>query len=109
MNKTFSTSDYLERVNRALEEFQVSREVHDREVFYQFLEQVHSSTGNLLLLFGGKSVGKSLVLRDFAAKLDDTTNMWPWRVDARDFAGRISPSWDYKILQRVLPARIIWV
>jgi hypothetical protein len=82
-----STGDYLDRVSRALEDFQHSGEVHDREVFYQFLERVHKSKGNLLLVLGGKSVGKSLVLRDFAAKLDESTKMWPLLVDGRSFAG----------------------
>jgi hypothetical protein len=85
-----STHDYLNRVYSALEEFQNSGEVHDREDFYQFLGKVHTSKGNFLLVLGGKSVGKSLVLRDFAAKLP-TEKYMPLLVDARGFSGASLP------------------
>jgi hypothetical protein len=63
-----TTDVYLKRMNLALEEFQNSGKVHDREDFYQFLGKVHTSEGQFLLVLGGKSVGKSLVLSDFAVK-----------------------------------------
>jgi hypothetical protein len=39
--QNISTSDYLELVRGAMIKFRESGEVHDREVFYQFLEEVH--------------------------------------------------------------------
>jgi hypothetical protein len=85
--QNISTDVYLNCVYRALQEFQSSGEVHDREDFYQFLGQVYESSGNLLLVIGGKNIGKSLVLYDFADQLSSTTNFWPLLVDGRQFSG----------------------
>jgi hypothetical protein len=82
-----TTDVYLKRMKHALAEFQKSGEVHDREDFYQFLEKVNTSQGKFLLVLGGKSVGKSLVLRDFAVKKLSPKNYWPLLVDARGFPG----------------------
>jgi hypothetical protein len=87
-----STEDYLESMECALEEFQEPGTVHDREAFFQFLKQVYESKGNFFLVLGGKSVGKSLVLRGFALNNLSSTSTseskyWPLLVDARDFSG----------------------
>jgi hypothetical protein len=50
------------------------------------LKRVFKSDGNLLLVLGGKSVGKSLVLRNFAAEVG-TKNYWPLLINARRFPG----------------------
>jgi hypothetical protein len=85
--KDISTIDYVKNVKDALKKFRKSGQVHDREDFYQFLEKVYETEGCFLLVLGGKSVGKSLVLRDFARKLKNSTMSLPLLANARDFTG----------------------
>ena len=75
-------------MNEKLELFWASREVHDREIFYRFLENIYKSkNGQLRLVLGGKSVGKSLVLNDFKKKLDDKVGYMALLVDGRLIPG----------------------
>jgi ATPase domain predominantly from Archaea len=67
-----TVDEYLEKVEAAVTTFIKSGKVHDREEFYEFLEgAVNTTTGKFCLILGGKSVGKSLVLADFAKKLQN--------------------------------------
>ena len=86
-DRNMTTEDYLKDMYDAMDKFTVSGEVHDREEFYQFLNGVYANTGKLLLVLGGKSVGKSLVLADFEKKLQEKRNYYPLLVDARTFSG----------------------
>ena len=70
-------------VAEAMLEFASSGEVHDREEFYSFLDRVKNGQGNFLLVLGGKSVGKSLILKDFAANLEASGEYLPLYVDGR--------------------------
>ena len=86
-DRNMTTEDYVEEMYAATGKFIVSGEVHDREDFYRFLEVVYRGEGKLLLVLGGKSVGKSLVLADFEKKLREKGNFFPLLVDARTFSG----------------------
>jgi hypothetical protein len=80
--------EYLTQVVTALAIYRKSKKVHDREGMYSFLRGVESgSFGNLKLVLGGKSVGKSLVLKDFASKLD-SKNFAVLLIDGRLISGR---------------------
>jgi hypothetical protein len=67
---------YLAKVTDATTTFVKSGTVHDREEFYEFLEgAVNTTKGKFCLILGGKSVGKSLVLADFAKKVQNNNNI----------------------------------
>ena len=59
-----STLEYLKGVMRAMETFSSTGIVHDREDLLKFIDLTVDQKAFRLLL-GGKSVGKSLVLRNF--------------------------------------------
>lgn len=86
--KKTSPEVYLTQVVSALAIYRKSKKVHDREGMYSFLRGVEGgSFGNLKLVLGGKSIGKSLVLKDFANTLD-SNKFAVILVDARLFSGR---------------------
>jgi len=90
--RNVTTHEYVNDVLDAINEFQASDEVHDREDFYAFLDLIKRSNGSLRLVLGGKSVGKSLVLGDFKSKLEKSTEYFPLLVDGRDFSGDSLPA-----------------
>ena len=86
--RNMNTDVYVEGMLRALAKFKLSGEVHDRDIFYEFLRRrIELNEGQLLLVLGGKSVGKSLVLNDFKQKLAGKDAYLPILVDARSFSG----------------------
>ena len=87
--KNIATELYLEDLIKAMSNFKISDEVHDREQFYSFLEKIYEVKGNFLLVLGGKSVGKSLVLADFEKKLKDNPKYCPLLVNARRLPVRL--------------------
>ena len=62
--RNITPEEYIKDVEDGIIKFKFSGKVHDREAFYTFLETMFRSPGGLRLVLGGKSVGKSLVLRD---------------------------------------------
>jgi hypothetical protein len=53
--------------------------------FYDFLNtNLNPQKGSFCLVLGGKSVGKSLVLVDFAKQLHNSSTFYPLLLDARD-------------------------
>eukprot|EP00549_Striatella_unipunctata_P016900 CAMPEP_0118689916 /NCGR_PEP_ID=MMETSP0800-20121206/9770_1 /TAXON_ID=210618 ORGANISM="Striatella unipunctata, Strain CCMP2910" /NCGR_SAMPLE_ID=MMETSP0800 /ASSEMBLY_ACC=CAM_ASM_000638 /LENGTH=179 /DNA_ID=CAMNT_0006587397 /DNA_START=234 /DNA_END=770 /DNA_ORIENTATION=+ len=85
--RNVTTIQYIEDVVNSMIRFKKRDEVHDREKFYSFLEQVFQEDGKLLLVLGGKSVGKSLVLADFERKLEKRKGFCTLLVNARRFSG----------------------
>jgi hypothetical protein len=84
-----TADEYLDRVYLAMVAFQTSDEVHDREEFYAFLKNhMYHNSGQFLLVLGGKSVGKSLVLADFHKQLQRDVRFFSLLADARSFAGQ---------------------
>jgi archaellum biogenesis ATPase FlaH len=112
--RNITVDDYLATVNGALLKFLTSGEVHDREEFYGFLEEalVTTPVGQLLLVLGGKSVGKSLVLSDFEKRLKkENSTFLPLLLDARQsprssFATLILENYEQLFKQRVWPFTI---
>jgi hypothetical protein len=88
VNFNITVDEYLDRVYSAMKAFQTSDEVHDREDFYAFLNNTYDRNGKFLLVLGGKSVGKSLVLADFHKQLQRDVRFFSLLADARSFTGR---------------------
>jgi hypothetical protein len=84
--RNIPVDEYLATVEHALLTFRKSGEVHDREDFYNFLNGSvkDPKIGRFCLVLGGKSVGKSLVLGDFAKQLLNSSAFYPLLLDARD-------------------------
>jgi hypothetical protein len=84
-----TVDEYLDRVYWAMVAFQTSDEVHDREEFYAFLKNhTYRKSGKFLLVLGGKSMGKSLVLADFHKQLQQDVRFFSLLADARSYRGR---------------------
>ena len=65
-----SVREHLASAAALSEDFKLSGEVHDREETRAALEGSFKQTGQLSLLLGGKSVGKSLLLGELAQRKD---------------------------------------
>ena len=65
-----SVRQHLASATALSEDFKLSSEVHDREETRAALEGSCRQTGQLSLLLGGKSVGKSLLLGELAQRKD---------------------------------------
>ena len=87
--RNMMAKDYLDNMRAALANFSMSTKVNGRQEIYEFLETVYMSDGRLLLVLGGKSVGKSLVLADFEKKLREKGNIFPLLVDDQTFSGAL--------------------
>mmetsp|Transcript_5657 Transcript_5657/g.9967 ORF Transcript_5657/g.9967 Transcript_5657/m.9967 type:complete len:650 (-) Transcript_5657:180-2129(-) len=60
-------AEYINSVRSAIRMFAKTGIVHDREDLYTFLNDT-ASDASFALLLGGKSVGKSLILKDFVTR-----------------------------------------
>lgn len=93
---------YLSRVDRTVQSFLRRNVLHDRDAISSDIQEVWRGEGQLGLVLGGKSVGKSFLLRMLAEQQNEAC-----RAHRRLHAASSMPSWQHDSAAAICPRRVI--
>jgi hypothetical protein len=99
MKVPVAVEEYIQGVEANIETFVSSGIVYDREELFRYLDEAFTSTGTFALLLGGKSVGKSTILKSRCNVSKKSAKLLALYVDARASPGHLEIGLTNGILQ----------